>query len=68
MGGFIMQKTIRMTMAFLFSILMLINLSGCLENSEPDYVPESAAALWEKVDQMMNNLESVELDTTTKVI
>ena len=63
-----MQKNIRLTFALLFSVWMIFCLSACRPDSEPAYEPESALALWEKVDQTMNTLESMELSTTTKVV
>lgn len=63
-----MQKNIRMTFTLLFSLLMLFCLSACQLNNKPGYEPENAAALWEKVDQTMNTLDSMELTTTTKVV
>lgn len=63
-----MQKNIRLIFALLFSVWMIFCLSACRVDSEPAYEPESAMALWEKVDQTMNTLESMELTTTTKVV
>ncbi len=63
-----MQKNIRTIFALLFGVLMIFGLSACQPDSEPAYEPESAAALWEKVDETMNTLESMEMTGTTQVV
>lgn len=63
-----MNRNIRLIFVLLFSVLLIFCLSACRSDEEPAYEPESAVALWEKVDQTMNTLESMELDTTTKVV
>ena len=63
-----MQKNFRKLFALLFSLLLIVGLSACQKDSEPEYTPESAAALWAKVDKAMNTLQSMEMTTKTKVI
>lgn len=63
-----MQKNIRMILAMLLCLLMIFGLSACRQESEPEYTPESAIALWEKIDKAMNTLQSMEMTTKTKVI
>ncbi len=56
-----MKKTIRSILLLLFAVLMSVSFTACQGTEESAYEPESAIALWEKVDETMNTLESMEM-------
>ncbi len=63
-----MRRTIRSMFVLLLAILLTFSIAACSKEDEKPYTPESAAALWERIDQTMNALESVEMTRTTLVV
>ena len=62
------KKYIRSFMLLTFCALLLLGLAACKEETEPPYEPESASALWAKVDETMNALQSYEMSGDVKVV
>lgn len=48
-------------------VLLGILLVSCLGSQEEEYAPESANALWQKIDQTMSELTSVEMNSTIQM-
>ena len=64
-----MRKYIRSFMLLTMCTLLLLGLTACKEEqAEPPYEPESASALWTKVDETMNALETYEMAGDAKVV
>ena len=60
-----MKRVAHRVVVLLLCALMVFSLSACQDDS---FEPENVAALWNKIDQTMNALESVELVRTTNVV
>lgn len=63
-----MNKTTRTIIAVVLVVLIILIMAMCQRKTEPPYTPENAAALWEKMDETMNGLESMEMTVTTKKV
>ncbi len=64
-----MKKHIRSFILLALCALLLLGLTACKKNQEePPYEPDSASALWVKVDETMNALETYEMTGDVKVV
>lgn len=65
-----MRKYIRSFMLLTMCALLLLGMTACKqeEQIEPPYEPESASALWAKVDETMNALQTYEMAGDAKVV
>lgn len=64
-----MKKYIRFLLPLMCAVLLL-GLAACKQEEpvEPPYEPESASALWNKVDETMNALQTYEMTGDVKVV
>lgn len=58
----VMRKTVPVLV--ILSVLLVFCLAGC---QKEEYVPESADALWQRIDQTMSELTSVEMTSTIRM-
>lgn len=64
-----MKKASRSLLMAAMSILLIFSLAACQKNEqETSYEPDSAVALWEKVDETMSAMQSMETTLTTQVV
>ena len=61
------MKFISRSFIVIFALSIFLGLSACQREQEQD-VPQSALALWEKVDQTMNTTQSMEMRSTIDAI
>lgn len=64
-----MKHSLRAILILLMSAVMILSLPACQETDSPEttvYEPESAIDLWQKVDDTMSALDSMELETEIK--
>ena len=60
-----MRSTLRAIFSLLLCIALAVSLGACTRTEV--YEPDSAVALWEKIDQSMNSLKSMEMTVATDV-
>ena len=62
------MKHISRSFIVILVLSLFLGLSACRNPEQEKYVPESAVALWEKVDATMTTMESMEVKSTVNAI
>lgn len=64
-----MKKFICIFTLILLAVVLLFSMSACQELPKEElYAPANALSLWEKIDQTMNSMESMELKSSVEAI
>ena len=62
------MKYISRSFIVILILSLILGLTACQKPEEEKYVPESALALWEKVDATMSTMESMEIKSTVNAV
>lgn len=62
------MKYITRSFIVILALSLILALSACQKTAQEPYVPESALALWEKVDETMNTTQSMEMRGTVDAV
>lgn len=62
------MKYIARSFIVILVLSLILALTACQKPEQEKYVPESAVALWEKVDETMNTMESMEMRRTVNAV
>ena len=63
-----MNKNLRSFVLIILSILLLLSLSACRKGKKEKFNPADAFALWDKIDETMNDADSMEVNSNTQIL